>query len=77
MYSIAGNGGNGCWISNLVVVTFNTLQTEMYIVLYHGCNILTNQIAPLEVSIFQRHLLGGFFFYKTLFSEAIIALNSV
>ena len=45
--------------------------------LYHGCNILTNQIAPLEVSIFQRHLLGGFFFYKTLFSEAIIALNSV
>ena len=46
-------------------------------ILYHGCNILTNQIAPLEVSIFQRHLLGGFFFYKTLFSEAIIALNSV
>ena len=49
----------------------------MYMYLYHGCNILTNQIAPLEVSIFQRHLLGGFFFYKTLFSEAIIALNSV
>ena len=40
--------------------------------LYHGCNILTNQIAAWEVSYSRRHLLGGFLFYKTLFSEATL-----
>ena len=43
---------------------------ELYMYLYHSCNILTNQIAALEVSCSRRHLLEGFLFYKTLFSEA-------
>ena len=41
-------------------------------VLYHGCDILTNQIAAWEASYSRRHLLGGFLFYKTLFSETTL-----
>ena len=48
------------------VVRLLLVDLVAYVSLYHGCCMLTNQIAQLEVGNFHKHPRGGYFLPKAM-----------